>query len=145
MIMIYEKNIYIIVRYDIFIIANCSSFYLSFSSNDLFSLESRVKMYKTKIYNPGSPAPNPLKNQFSNFPSLKNKTCQEFTSHSPDPKNPLKVTFSCVKKRKSRDEDSEEDMSSPKKAKIDPQKRPLATINSSPYYHIFCRTNPPTI
>ena len=76
--------------------------------------------YKSKTYNPGSPTPNPLKDQFSSFPALKT-SCQEFTTYSPDPKNPLKVTFSSVRKRKSRDDDSEEEMSSPKKSRIDEQ------------------------
>ena len=79
-----------------------------------------INTYKSKTFNPGSPAPNPLKDQFSSFPALKT-SCQEFTSYSPDPKNPLKVTFSSVRKRKSRDDDSEEEMSSPKKTRIDEQ------------------------
>ena len=53
--------------------------------------------YKSKTYNPGSPAPNPLKDQFGNFPMTIDRslaTSTEFIS-SPDPKNPLKLTFSC--------------------------------------------------
>ena len=67
--------------------------------------------YKAKTYNPGSPAPHPLKKQFTSFPSLKT-CCQNFTSFSPDPKNPLKVTCRTVRKRKSRVKDSEDKMSS---------------------------------
>ena len=76
--------------------------------------------YKSKAYNPGSPLPNPIKEQFCSFPTNKNAV-QEFTSFSPDPKQPLKITFSSVRKLKSREEDSEEDMSSPKKSRTEEQ------------------------
>ena len=40
-----------------------------------------LKSYKAKAYNPGSPAPNPTKEQFSNFPKIKDLESEfEFSS-----------------------------------------------------------------
>ena len=76
-----------------------------------------LKSYQAKAYNPGSPAPNPKKEQFSNFPINKDLDEFEFSSCI-TPKDPLKLTI-CNKRKLDAERDFEFNRVSPvKKTKM---------------------------
>ena len=64
--------------------------------------QESFKDYKKKVYNPGSPHPNPVNTQYS--------------TATPNPVNPLKVVFSS--KRKTGESDTVGSESEPKRAKM---------------------------
>ena len=71
-----------------------------------------LSSYKEKAYNPGSPAPDPIREQFGSFPLQKQiNSTPTFNSSFSNPKNPLKLTFSCKRKiDQVSDSDSEEEI-----------------------------------
>ena len=69
--------------------------------------------YKSQVYNPGSPYPNP---SLSPVKPLLSKESKSPYSSTVNPENPLKITFSSSKrKRNSGDSDLTESPCSPKK------------------------------
>lgn len=88
-----------------------------------------LSSYKEKAYNLGSPRPDPVQEQFGNFPLKKStKAIPKFNSSATDPLNPLRLTFSATKRKHSHISDSEEGESSPKQLKMD--EKALKLLNS---------------
>ena len=63
--------------------------------------QDSLNRYKSQVYNPGSPHPSPVTEPFKVFPKD-----HSFSSATPDPVNPLKITFSAKRKRHFNDEPS---------------------------------------
>ena len=57
--------------------------------------QGSFQAYKNQVYNPGSPNPNPRTSPLRSLPKEQNSPYLS----TPDPENPLKITFSCKRKR----------------------------------------------